>query len=158
WGLPSTSLAQGTQTAAVRGVVLDAQTAAVPNATITVRSAALQQPIVATSDAEGRYAVRALPPGTYTILFERANFAPTAVEVVVPLGVDVEQNVTLTVGGVTESVRVVAGAPPTTTPIVGANLTRELVESLPLGRDVLKISLLSPGLTDNSPSKNQVVI
>src|SRR5689334_20123427 len=81
-GLAPGVSAQGTQTAAGRGVVLDSQDAAVPNATITVRSDALQQPIVTTSDAEGRYVARPLPRGTYTILVERTNFTPVVVEVV----------------------------------------------------------------------------
>ena len=57
------ALAQGVQTGIIRGVVKDQQGLAVPGATITATSPALQGARTTVSDAEGNYSLTALPPG-----------------------------------------------------------------------------------------------
>src|SRR5437773_12521855 len=69
------SFAQGSQTGTLRGLVRDDQGLIAPGVTITVSSPALQGTRVATTGQDGAYSLRALPPGAYTIKFERDGFA-----------------------------------------------------------------------------------
>ena len=120
--LTGAAFAQGIQTGNLRGTVLDQQDRAVPGATVTATSPALLGPRSAVTDAEGNYALRALPPGDYEVVFELSGFATVHRKTAVPLGLTVDQNVTMRAGGVTETVQVVAEAPaPIATPVVGMN-------------------------------------
>src|SRR6185503_1007722 len=77
----------------------------------------------------------------------------------VPLGLVVEQNVTLNAAGVAETVQVVAATPaPVATPIVGMNIKHEELEALATPRTLQGIATLSPGLNENSPNNGQLVI
>src|SRR5262245_44178944 len=108
--LAGTALAQGVQTGTLRGVVTDQQDRPVPGATVTVTSDALIGPRTTVSDAQGNYALTALPPGTYEMKVELAGFATAARSVVISLGLVVQQDATLRAGGVVERVEVVATA------------------------------------------------
>src|SRR5215831_12038757 len=97
------------------GTVVDASTKApVSDVVVTATSPSLQGEQVVVTDATGAYRVPQLPPGTYTLRFEKESFRPysrTAIEV----GADrtLRLNVELlpeTAG--TETVLVV-GSPPT---------------------------------------------
>jgi len=110
-GFASLLGAQGVQTGTIRGVVRDAQGLAVPGATVTVTSAALQGPRAGTTDATGGYVFPNLPPGTYNVKVELSGFQTVDRPTTVPLGLVVEQNVTLNTAGVAETVQVVAEAP-----------------------------------------------
>lgn len=155
----ATSFAQGVQTGSIRGTVRDTQNLAVPGVTVTATSPALQGPRTTTTDAEGKYAVVALPPGEYEISFELSGFGTVTQRTSVALGLDVAQNVTLRPGGLTETVQVVAETPaPIATPVIGANLRKEEIDALATPRTIQGIATLSPGLTERSPNAGQVVI
>src|SRR6266576_3709170 len=68
-------VAQGSQSGTLRGLVKDDQGLVAPGVTVTVSSPALQGTRIATTGQDGAYALRALPPGEYTIKFERNGFA-----------------------------------------------------------------------------------
>src|SRR5688572_25869137 len=154
-----TALAQGVQTGAIRGMVQDQQDSAIPGATVTVTSPALQGPRSTVSDGLGRYSLVALPPGSYEVKFELRGFATVAVTTTVPLGLTIEQDVTMRAAGVTETVQVVAEAPvPIETPVVGMNFKQPEIELLATPRTLQGIAQLSPAVTENSPNANQVVI
>jgi hypothetical protein len=73
----SLSHAQGQGVATITGAVVDAQTGQpVQDVVVTATSSALEGEQVAVSDASGRYAVRKLPPGAYTLRFEKEGFQP----------------------------------------------------------------------------------
>src|SRR5438045_2972231 len=61
-------------TGTLLGVVRDETGAALPGATVTVKSAATGATRGATSDAEGRYRISTLDPGAYEIRVELSNF------------------------------------------------------------------------------------
>ena len=98
--------AQGVQTGTIRGIVKDQQGLAVPGATITATSPALQGARTAVSDTEGNYSLTALPPGAYTLTFTLSGFGDVTRTVTLPLGLTIEQNVTIQPAGV---VRIGAG-------------------------------------------------
>ena len=157
-GFASLLGAQGVQTGTIRGVVRDAQGLAVPGATVTVTSAALQGPRAGTTDATGGYVFPNLPPGTYNVKVELSGFQTVDRPTTVPLGLVVEQNVTLNTAGVAETVQVVAEAPPpVATPIVGINIKHEEIEALATPRTLQGIATLSPGVNEMSPNNGQEI-
>ena len=88
-----------------------------------------------------------------------SGFVPVSWTTAVPLGLSVEQNVTMLVAGVAEAIDVVAETPgPIATPVVGANFGREEIEALATPRTLQGIAQLAPALTENAPNSNQVVI
>ncbi len=151
--------AQGVQTGTIRGVVHDDQGLAIPGVTVTITSPALQGPRVAVTDASGAYTFLTLPPGAYTMQFELNNFSTVTRTTTVPLGLVVEQNVTLKAAGVTETVRVVAESPaPIATPIVGSNIRHDELEALATPRTLQGIATLAPSVNETTPNGGQLSI
>ena len=146
--------AQGVQTGTIRGMVKDSQDLAVPGVTVTATSPALQGPRTTVTDAQGLYVMRALPPGDYQVKFELNGFATLARNTAVPLGLTIEQNVSMRAAGVSETVQVVAEAPvPIATAGVGLNLKHEEIEALATPRTIEGIAQLSPGVSENAPNQ-----
>src|SRR4030095_3518246 len=151
--------AQGVQTGTIRGVVSDAQQLAVPGVTVTATSPTLQGPRTTVTDGQGLFALAALPAGQHTLSFELSGFAKIERTVIVPLGLTIEQNVTLQPSGVSETVKVVAAVPsPIATPVVGGNYRQDEIAALATSRTIQGIAQLAPATTMNSPNAGQVVI
>lgn len=159
-GIASGAAAQGLQTGILSGVVKDPQGLPLPGATVTATSPALQGERTAVTDAIGAYIIRGLPPGTYTVRFQFAGTADLTQTAVVPLGGLTELDTTLRLAGVTESVNVVADStpPPLAQTQTTRNFTKELLDTLPVGRRPFEIAELSPGVTDNTPNVGQMAI
>jgi hypothetical protein len=154
-----TTLAQGVQTGTIRGTVQDQQGLAIPGVTITATSPVLQGPRTAVSDAEGNYALAALPAGQYEVTFELSGFRTVKQSTAVSVGLQVTQNVTLPAAGLTEAIQVVAETPSViATPTVGANIRKEEIDALATPRTIQGIATLAPNLTERSPNAGQVVI
>src|SRR5262249_52370772 len=136
-GLTAGAFAQGVQTGTIRGVVRDAQDLAVPGVTVTATSPALQGPRSVVTDSQGLFSIPLLPAGSYTGKFELSGFQTIERQTTVALGLTVDQNVSIRPAGVSETVQVVAETPaPIATPVVGANLKHEEVESLATPRTI----------------------
>src|SRR2546428_12456624 len=71
--LPSVALAQG---GSIRGRVTDATGAPLPRATISAEAAGLR----ATSDEQGRYEIRGVAAGTYTLRVRLLGYVPQSVK------------------------------------------------------------------------------
>src|SRR5262245_47820737 len=97
------AFAQGVQTGTIRGVVKDPQDLPVPGVSVSVTSPALQGVRTTTTDAQGLYVLQALPAGDYQVKFDIQGFSTVTRAATVPLGLVVEQNVTLRPGAVTET-------------------------------------------------------
>src|SRR5688572_23504293 len=155
----SAASAQGVQTGTIRGTVRDQQGLAVPGVTITATSPALQGPRSTVSDGEGNYTLAALPAGQYEVTFELTGFTTVKQTTSVAVGLQVEQNVTLPTGALTEAVQVVAETPAAiASPTVSANIRKEEVDSLATPRTIQGIATLAPAVTERSPNAGQIVI
>ena len=138
-------------TGTINGRVIDAQGLAVPGATVTITGPQGTKRV--TTDGEGRFNAPFLTPGNYDVHAELSGFK--AVEqkgVTVSLGQSVDLSLKMEVGGVSETVQVVGvsdvvnvGA--TTT---GATISSDLLQRVPVGRDIGSALYLAPGVSSSS--------
>jgi outer membrane receptor protein involved in Fe transport len=135
-------------TADLTGRVTDQNGAAVPNATVTVRSKGTGQSRSAQTDDEGVYTITQLQPGNYEFAVEAANFSKAAnSDLQLNVGQRQTLNVTLQPGQITETVEVsTAGAiVETTKSELGGVVTPVEVENLPLlNRTFAALSVIMP--------------
>ena len=139
---------------AVSGVVTDPSKAVLPGVTVTVTNAAtnVSQDIV--TDTQGRYTARYLNLGTYTVTARLDGFKTSVrKDVGVSVGDNVEIDVVLELGAVTETVQVVAEAPvlDTRTGVTGQVIDSKQISELPLADGTAyMLSRLAPGIVENS--------
>ena len=148
-GWASLALAQDT-TGTLTGRIIDAQQLPMPGVTVTVAGPQGTQEI--TTDAEGRFRVPFLTPGSYTLRATLAGF--TTIEqlnVSIRLGQTVDLPLTMAVAGITQTVEVQAEAPliDSSSTTVGSNLTAELFQSMPVGRRLSDTLYLAPGVSSS---------
>lgn len=150
--------AQGVQTGTLTGRVESTDGLPLPEATVAVTSSALQGERSTTSDVNGVYVFRSLPPGRYNVRITRPNFSSSEQTVDVPLGATATLDAILPLAQLAETVVVEAAPPPVTNPTAGTNIRSDEVNLLPVGRTPLLITELAPGLTNNTPNAGQVTI
>ena len=138
-------------TGTIAGHIVDPQGLPVPAATITITGARGTRTV--TSDGRGRFTVPFLTPGSYSMQVELQGFKTTKKDdIVVALGKTIEIPLTLEVGPLSESVQVKTApdliAPASTT--TGANLTADLIQSVPVGRTVGDVLYMAPGVSSSN--------
>jgi len=108
-GLAAVPAAGQTLYGSVVGNVTDAQGSALPGATLTATNTGTGLKLEAVADESGGYAFRNLPPGTYDLTAAITGFREhKQTGVPVSAGNPIRIDVTLQVGGVTETVEVVS--------------------------------------------------
>ena len=136
-------------TASVEGLVTDQQGAVIARAEITARDVDIGVTRLATTDADGRYQIAALPVGDYQLEVRASGFQTRILE---PVRIEVARKLTLDfqlrVGDVSQVVTVTTTGDliERATISVGHVIDREKVQTLPLnGRYFLDLGLLAPG-------------
>jgi len=142
-----------TLTGTIAGKVTDEQGGVLPGVTITLTGSTGSQTQV--TDARGEYRFIGLTPGAFTVKAEIQGFRPKEQQNVdVGLSRTVEVNLSLAVGGVTETVNVVASAVTidTTTTATDTNMSQDLLFSMPVTHNNPAANLLNyiPGVVDSS--------
>ena len=101
------------QAGGIAGVVRDSSGGVLPGVTVEVTSPALiEKARSTTTDVNGRYQIRDLPAGTYTVTFTLTGFQTyQRPNVVVAADFTANVNAEMKVGSVTETLSVVAEAP-----------------------------------------------
>lgn len=141
------------QTAAgsIAGVVRDTTGAVLPGVTVEASSPVLIEKVrAAQTDAEGRYQVIELRPGTYTVTFSLGGFSTVRREgITLTTGFTANVNADLQIGSVSETITVSGQAPVvdiqnTKQQVV---MTREVIENVPTGRSFQNLGVLIPGVT-----------
>ncbi|MFL6216219.1 MAG: carboxypeptidase regulatory-like domain-containing protein [Blastocatellia bacterium] len=109
---------------AIAGQVFDPQGAVIPGAKIKATLSATQQSYETTTNDEGRFMLRNLPPGVYEVRFESQGFTLTTFsEVPVQSLIVTDISVTLMVGTTAETVNVMASSEPVQTESTDAKVT-----------------------------------
>jgi hypothetical protein len=151
---PIGALAQGETTSAIVGQVIDATSAAIPGATVTItnRETALQRS--AKTDEEGRFNFPQLKPGTYSVRVEAEGFEPQHNDNVVSgLGQKQTVNFKLKVAQSNQTVEVSSTAPLINpeNPNTSTNLNAPALENLPNpGGDLTYPLQFAPGALINT--------
>src|SRR5207247_3226997 len=138
--------------ATLTGVVIDPSGAAIAGARITATQLATNATFSTTTTDTGNYAIPALDIGSYRIETEAGGFKRSIHDAVtLESGATVRLDVTMEIGAVSEAVEVTAPASAleTESTRVSTNLTRKLVEDLPLVvsgqiRNVFNLALIAP--------------
>ncbi len=147
---------QQAATATLSGRVVDRNQAAIAGARITVTSVATSARREVTTNTDGLYVLAGLAPGDYVVKVQAEGFSTRTSESAVTLqvGQSKTMDATLEVGGIIETVDLVAEIPliDINSSAVDGVIDRRMVDALPLnGRNFLELALLIPG---NSPAPN----
>jgi hypothetical protein len=139
-------------TGSISGTVTDPSAALVPGAKISVVDSEKGFTFAATTNADGRYVVRQLAPGTYDVSIEAANFQSQKKNgIVVSVNDNISLDFSLKVGATAEVVNVEGAGVELQTQdaVTGQVIDRKLINDLPLvGRGVLDLAYLTPGITE----------
>ena len=143
------AMAQGGSSAAVTGVIADAQGGVLPGVTVTLRNVETGTLRTTVSEGDGRYGFPGLLPGRYALTAELQGFTTAEVtDITLTIGLELLRNLTMTVAGVQESITVAGTAPviETTATEVAVVVTQEQIEMLPVpNRLAGSLALLLPG-------------
>lgn len=127
--------------------------ATVPGVVLTLTSPALQGVRTATTAENGEYIFRFLPPGDYEIKVEMDGFHPAQGEARISAAQDQKLNFALQLATVSEELEVVGSMETISTTAQAATTnTSELMEALPVERDLRQAVLLTPGVNATGPS------
>jgi hypothetical protein len=137
------------------GDVSDGAGALVPGATVTVTATGTNATRVAVTDADGRYTVQGLPPGSYQLKVELSGFRTLVRDGVgLATGETVRLDVELAVGALSEAITVTADAPLLRSESSGLGhvIDNRKIVDLPLnGRSVIALASLAPGVAVPPP-------
>ena len=133
----------------ITGKVTDQTGAVLPGVTVTVTNNETQRSTVVVSDSNGTFYATALDPGRYAVKFELSGFvSQEAPNVILLLGTTATVDSSLRVGGVTETVQVLAG-----TPLIDVgstthqrNIPAEEFEVIPKGRSFQALATALPSV------------
>jgi hypothetical protein len=145
------ALAAQETTGRLEGRISDTQGLPVPGAAVTATGPQGVRSTV--TDGDGRFTFPFLTPGVYVLRAELQGFkAFERKAITVSLGQTVDVPVKMEVGTVAETVNVTA-APPivdTTSTTVGAVISSDLLENIPVGRRLADTLYLAPGVSSSS--------
>lgn len=149
-----TTVSAQSATGGIRGVVTDANDAALPGAAVTARNAATGSELRTATNSEGVYTFSRILPGRYTISIEVANFKKAELtDVNVTIGRDTVVDAKLEPGAISEIVTVTGGAEALVekdSVQISATFEQKKITNLPInvpGGGLDRVALLTPGVT-----------
>jgi hypothetical protein len=149
--LPATAAAQGQ----IVGQVKDESGGILPGVTVEVSSPALiEKTRSVVTDDQGRYRIVDLRPGTYKLTFTLGGFSTqTRDNVAYAADQLLNMNIEMKVGSLEESVTVSGQTPQVdvqqATRVTA--ITRDLIDTLPVSRNIMSIGVLAPGVRQGAP-------
>lgn len=151
------AFAQTLPTATLAGKVL-VDDVGVPGVTVTLTSPNLQGSRTTVTTAQGDYIVPFLPPGEYTARYELSGMRTVTQKVTLTAARTNTVEVNLRPETIAESITVTANAPSVVeTTQVSTNFNQNLIEELPVQRNLQSVTLLAPGVNPNGPGGNVMI-
>src|SRR5687768_16804626 len=151
--------AQAGEQGSLTGTITDPQGGALPGVTASAVNLDTNVTTNAVTNESGVYLLTALVNGRYRVTFALAGFTSSAREVELRAGDRLRLDVALSVGGVTEEVRVLAETPllETTSATRSQVVAQELVENLPSsGRNPFTLSHIVPGVVGETGNRQSI--
>jgi hypothetical protein len=149
-----TAAAQSVSSGTIHGVIRDQSGGVLPGVTATLTSPALQvRELTQVTDAEGQYRFVDLPAGAYTLKFELNGFSTLIREDLrLTIGFTARIDESLKVGAMEESVTVSGQSPivDITSTSASVAFTKEVLDSVPRGRDLQNVLAMAPGVTQET--------
>src|ERR1700722_6483419 len=143
--------AQVANNTALVGTVLDTSGSAVVGAKVTAVEESTGVVYPGTTNAQGYYSIKFIPPGTYDITVEQASFSKlTKTGTIVPVDQAIRTDFSLKAGSETQTVTVSASTPPIPTDdaTLGETFDTKAVQDLPLmGHNALEIAATASNVT-----------
>ena len=157
----SPAFAQGSSTASISGVVVDAEGAVVPGADVMVKNVATGETFTTVTSDKGVFSVPALITGTYSVMVSLTGFKTAVLNnVIVNAGVPANVRATLEIGGLAEEVLVTANSAlvPIQSATVATVLDTRQVATLPLSsRNAADFVVFLPGVTTPGGTRDSIV-
>jgi hypothetical protein len=153
-------LAQVLPVGTADGTVKDPSAAVLPGAKVTLTHRDTRQSRDTQTNDAGYYFFPLLPPGPYQVAVEKEGFKRAVQDLTVETGRRTTVDLSLEIGQVTESVEVRETTPllQVSSAVVSRNIQQRLVQDLPLlGRNPLKLLLLSAGVTANTTTNSNLL-
>jgi hypothetical protein len=139
----------------IAGVVKDDTGGALPGVTVEVTSPALIERVrTAVTNGSGAYEIVDLRAGVYAVTFSLAGFKVVRQEAIeLSSAFTATVNAVLSVGDVAETITVTAESPliDVRNAVSGRALKSDVIDALPVGRNVYQIGLLMQGATTTAP-------
>ena len=133
--------------------------APLPGVLVTLSSPSLQGTRTTYTSENGGYSFAALPPGEYKVTFSLDGMGTVTKTAKLTLSTQQKVDAALRVSAITEAITVTAAAPAVMESTqVASSLTHQQVEELPVGRTVLAVAELAPGVSGNTISASQLSI
>ena len=150
--LPTLAYAQ----AQIVGQVRDESGGVLPGVTVEAASPAIIEKVrSAVTDDQGRYRIDALRPGSYKLTFslDRLQHDRARIRVEVPSEVVVTINADMKVGALEETITVSGETPQIDVQQASRTqvITRDIIDTLPVSRNVMSIGVLSAGVRPGTP-------
>ena len=151
-----TSIAAQTTTSVLTGRVTTGD-ADLGGVNVTVESAGLQGTRTAQTAPDGTFVFPALPPGTYTVRFTHEGMQSVAKRAELHLAETTRVDAALQPLVAEELTVVPAPATVLETPQVSANFDQSFIRLLPIGRAILDIARIAPGVHDSGPNRSLTI-
>ena len=152
--LQPAALEAQTTAATALGTVKDPTGAVVPGATITATNEQTGFSRSAVTGPEGRYRIRALPPGAYSMTMELQGFKTmTLTGIILQIGQEGTVDFEAGLAAIAETVTVSGESPivETTKAEISGVIAQEQIDALPLNsRQYLNLALLMPGTSQDA--------
>ena len=142
------------QNSSIAGLVRDSSGGVLPGVSVEAASPTLIEKVrTAVTDAQGRYSIIDLRPGTYSVTFTLAGFNTFKRDGIdLPGGFTATVNADLTVGGLEESLTVTGAAPLVDVQRTSSQavISKELLAAVPTTRLVMSYTGMIPGVQTTS--------
>ncbi len=150
--------AQGTTTAPLSGVVVDAAGGVIPGATVVVKNNATGTTFETVTNSTGAFSVPALDPSAYTVTVSLVGFKTSVInDVRLLAAVPADVKVTLELGAIEETITVTGGSElvQTRSTSVSSTMTVDQIQNLPLPtRNVANFATFLPGVNTTGVNRD----